>query len=85
MDAASPDRIVIVLIAALCGIAAFAVLFWLGERRDKIRELRDAKIREGERAFKREMMMLHCDAIRSESVARVAAEDARLYRRGSVG
>ncbi len=75
----------IIFAAALCAIAAFAVLFWLGERREKMRDARDAKIREGDRAFQREMMMLRCDAMRSESVARVAAEEQRLFRRASVG
>ena len=81
MDATSPDRVVIVIVAALCIVAAFAVLFWLGERREKMREDRAAKIRAGERAFQTEQFGRVVTAIHGENVLRIAAEEARLYSR----
>lgn len=87
MDAAtSPDRVLIVIVAGLCGAALLIVIFLLGERRERLRAEAALKIRESEHAFQRGLMLLHCDAIRAESVARIKAEEARLFeRRGSIG
>lgn len=85
MDAAtSPDRIVIIIVATLCGLAAFAVVYWIATMRERARGLDATKVRAADRAFMTEQFGRVVSAINNENVLRIAAEEARLYRR-SVG
>ena len=84
MDAAtSADRVIYIVVSALVGLAMFAVAMWLGARREKLREERDAKVRAGERAFQTEQFGRIVTAIHGENILRIAAEELRLYRRNS--
>ncbi len=75
----------IVIIVTLIGVALFAVALWLGARRDAIRDAAALKIREADRAFRTEQIGRIVTAIHGENVLRIAAEEARLYRRNSGG
>ncbi len=81
----SPDRIVIVIVAVLCALALGAIVFWLGERRGRLRGVSEKEIRTADRAFLAEQFGYVVRAIEVEGKARIKAEETRLYERRSVG
>lgn len=85
MEPTSPDRVIYIIVAALCGLALFAVVFYLGERRGRLRSADEKAIRMADRAFLAEQFGYVVKAIEVEGRARVKAEEARLYERRSVG
>lgn len=73
----------IIIVAVICGLGAFAVVYWIATMRERARGIDAGKIRASDRAFMTEQFGRVVTAINSENALRIAAEEARLYRRDS--
>jgi membrane protein implicated in regulation of membrane protease activity len=81
MDAAAPvDRIIGALLLFFGIVALLAIAYWRSTVREKDRATETARLLKEDRAFWSGLAAQVVDAVRAEGVARVKAENERLYR-----